>query len=93
VGDETITPQRLAEFFDALRALETYYSDWAGMYPKKLVINPSILKKLASAEGFYQRPELNSEVTVCSPVVRRFKLQNVTVLIKEDYDEPFLHFE
>lgn len=88
------TPEvSLDDFFSKLKTFEMFYTEFVGSPPHKLFINPETLKRLASVGGFYQRPELGSEVTVFSPVVRRFKLQHGTVLIKEDYDENFLHFE
>lgn len=83
----------LDRFFTQLKELLAHYREWTEEVPKKLVINPDILRKLAKIEGFYQRPELQGEITAHSPVVRYFKLGEIVVLLDEDWAEKFLHFE
>jgi hypothetical protein len=80
-------------FFKQIAELETHYTYWTNEVPKRLVINPDIIGKLARIPGFYQRPELQSEVTLHAPVVRYLKLANTVVTLQEDYDEKYLHFE
>jgi uncharacterized protein YihD (DUF1040 family) len=85
--------QDMEDFFTHLVDLEAHFTYWTGNKPKKLVISSEILRKLSKVTGFYQRPELRSEVTAYSPVVRYFTLKNCVVTLQEDYEEPFMHLE
>lgn len=90
----TTDEQSLDEFFSRLKAFYGWYKEMTGERPKLLVISPQLLQRLAKLEGFFQRPELGTEVTPYSPVVRRFKLTSDTVVeLYEDPNEPFLHYE
>jgi len=93
MNNDKLTTEDLDLFFKQLNELESQYIYWAQEPPKKLIINPGIIAKLARVEGFYQRPELQSTVTIYAPVVRHFKLEHTVVTIREDYDENYLHFE
>lgn len=83
----------LDAFFNQLRELVTHYIHWTEEVPKKLVINPEIVGRLARVTGFYQRPELRSEVTTYAPIVRYFKIGETVLTLQEDYEEKFLHLE
>jgi hypothetical protein len=80
-------------FFTQLKALSEAYVMWTSEAPKTLVINPDIVMQLSKVAGFYQRPELTAQVTAHSPIVRHFKLDFGVVLIREDWEEKFYHFE
>lgn len=90
---QQLIPADLVAFFIQLEDLELYYIEWVGEVPKLLVINPDIVGALSKVEGFYQRPELQAEITLYAPVVRYLKLRHCVVTLQEDYDELFLHFE
>lgn len=83
----------LDKFFDQLREHEDHYIYWTDEVPKKIVVNPAIIQRLSRITGFYQRPELQGQVTTHAPVIRYIKLVHTVVTIVEDYDEKFLHFE
>lgn len=85
--------QEMDEFFTMLISLSEDYKKWVGKYPNSLVINPDIVGKLSRVEGFYQRQELGTEVSLHAPLIRFFKLKDIVVLLIEDYDEQFLHFD
>lgn len=93
IDQELLTPKHIDMFFSQLNTLECSFMFWTGSKPKKLFINPKIIGALVKIPGFYQRPELQSEVTVYSPVVRHFKLGSCVVEIKDDYYEAFMHLE
>ena len=90
---EDLIPADLDAFFEQLIDLETFYVSWVNDVPKLLVINPDIIGALSKVTGFYQRSELNAEVTMHAPVIRYFKLKQCVVTLQEDYDELFLHLE
>lgn len=85
----------LDEFFAYLRETVDMYEQWVNRQPAKLFINPEIMRKLSKLEGFYQRPEVRSaEVTAHAPMVRRFRVNEHTVLtIYEAASESFLRIE
>lgn len=84
----------LDRFFSRLRDFYEWYRESIGRDPKWLIMSPVTLQKLSRMEGFFQRPELGTEVTLYAPVVRRLKVTpEVVVEIVEDPIEPFLHFE
>ena len=85
--------QRLDDFFNRLIEHLQWYQEMTSEVPKHLVVNPDIIGDLSRIEGFYQREELGGIVTVYSPLVRYFKLRDCVVMIVEDVDEKFLHFE
>jgi hypothetical protein len=85
--------QQLTEFFQHLNTLGRMYDHYVLNYPKELHINPDIIAHMSRIEGFYQRPELGTEVSAHSPIFRYFKLDFGIVLIVEDWEEKFLHFE
>lgn len=91
--DKVLTPKEMDEFFTDLKKLEEQYIRWTGELPKRLVISPAIIRSLSRVEGFYHRPELQSEVTAYAPIVRYFKLKQCVVTLAEDYEEKFIHFE
>lgn len=89
-----LSPQeQLDKFFGRLDEFGRYQQEMIGAYPKRLHINPEILRKLSKTEGFFQREELRTEVTTHSPIISRMKFPWGVVTIREDYEEPFLHFE
>lgn len=90
---EEFTQEDMQDFFSLLKVLESHFTRWSGQKPKILVISPEMLRKLSKVIGFYQRPELRSEVTAYSPIVRYFKLETTVVTIQEDYEEILFHFE
>jgi hypothetical protein len=91
---DKLTPtETLNKFFVPMLAHANAYHAWTNELPKTIVINPDILVALAKTEGFYQRPELAAMVSAHSPIVRYFKLPMCVVMIREDWDEKFYHFE
>ena len=93
INGKELTPEDMLDFFNLLKAMETNYTYWTGVLPKKLIISFDILRRLSKVTGFYQRPELKAEVTAFSPIVRYFRLTHGVVTIQEDYEELFFHFE
>ena len=88
-----LTPKDMDDFFALLKAAEITFEWWTGIIPKRLILSSTILRQLSKVPGFYQRPELKAEVTAYAPIVRHFKLEHTVVIIQEDYDELFFHFE
>lgn len=89
----TLKAEDLDMFFEQLRQLEHNYMHWVGETPKTLRISPEFIGRLARVPGFYERPELQAEVTVHSPIVRKLKLEHAVVTIRDDYHEKFMHLE
>lgn len=85
--------QTLDKFFRHLNELGKWYTHYTSEVPKNLIINPDIVAAMSKVEGFYQRSELQASVTAFSPVVRYFKLDFGVVMLIDDWDEKFLHFE
>jgi hypothetical protein len=83
----------LDRFFSELNSISASYQHWSGQVPKNLIISPVILQKLSKETGFFQRPELRSEVTAYAPVISRMILHCGVVQLIEDFDENYLHFE
>lgn len=83
----------LDDFFGHLNELRKWYQHYTSEVPSKLCINPDIVAQMAKVEGFYQREELGGIVSAYAPVVRYFKLQDCVVMIVDDWEEKFLHFE
>lgn len=83
----------LQKFFNDLAKLAVDYIYWVGEPPKLLCINPEILARLSREPGFFQRPELQTEVTTHAPVVSRMQFDFGTVQIYERWEEKYLHFE
>jgi len=83
----------LSTFFKNLDELGKWYVEVTSEVPKKLFINPEVVGKLARIEGFYQRPELRGIVPAHAPLVRYFKLSFGVVLLVDDWEERFLHFD
>lgn len=84
---------QLGEFFQHLNTLGHMFTHYTSEAPKSLFINPDIVGHMSRIEGFYQRPELGTEVSAHAPIIRYFKLEFGVVLIVEDWEEKFLHFE
>lgn len=83
----------LDQFFADLQTTAKSYCYWVKQVPENLYINPEILAKLSKIEGFYQRPELQVQVSAHAPIVRYINLKDVgVVFIVEDYSEKFFHF-
>lgn len=85
--------QILDKFFSHLNELGKWYIHYTSEVPTRLIINPEIVAQMAKVEGFYQRPELQGKVTAYAPVVRYFVLDFGVVMLVDDYEEKFLHFE
>ena len=85
--------QQLDDFFAHLNQLGKWYVHYTSETPRELYINPQIVAQMASVEGFYQRPELEGKVPAHAPVVRYFKLDFGIVMLVDDWEEKFLHFE
>lgn len=83
----------LDDFFTHLGELGKWYIHYTSEVPTKMFVNPEIIAKMAKVEGFYQRPELQGIVTAYAPVVRYFKLDFGVVMLVDDWEEKFLHFE
>lgn len=84
----------LDEFFAHLNELGEWYKYYTDEVPKTLCINPDIVKQMAVVEGFYQREEVSSgQVTAYAPIVRYFKLKFGVILLVDDWEEKFLHYE
>lgn len=81
------------DFFEHLKQMGAWYVSWVGEKPKELVINPDIIGKLSRIAGFYQRPELATQVDMHAPVIRNLDLGFGVVTIYEDYTEKFFHFD
>lgn len=84
--------EKLERFFDVVEHIAQEYLEFTSEAPKYLYINPDLIAYMSRIEGFYQRPELGSEVTSYAPIVRYFRLKTGVVTIIEDFDEKFLHF-
>jgi hypothetical protein len=94
MADKSIEAKReLDDFFASLNELGKWYIRYTSEAPKTLAINPDIVKKMAQVEGFYQREELQGLVPAHAPVVRYFKLDFGMVMLVDDWEEKFLHFE
>lgn len=92
--EEKLPPkQDLDRFFYHLYTFGFYQFVMTGEYPKRLHINPVVLRDLSNVPGFFQREELRTEVTTHSPVISRIRLPWGVVTIREDYEEPFMHLE
>lgn len=85
--------EQLDQFFNRLDNLGKWYCESTSEVPKNLFVNPAIIGKLARLDGFYQRPELAGIVPAHAPLVRYFKLSFGVVLLVDDYEEKFLHFD
>ncbi len=85
--------QTLDDFFKHLNQLGKWYIHYVGEAPTQLFISPEIIAQMAKVEGFYQRPELEGKVPAHAPVVRYFKLDFGVVMLVDDWEEKFLHFE
>lgn len=84
----------LDDFFTKLKQFYEWHYQLTGSRPRYLVINPLVLQVIAKHQGFYERPELGTEVTAYSPVVRFFRFsRDQLVEIRESPSEIFLHFE
>lgn len=85
---------QLTTFFEHITMLGDDFAHWTGETPQTLVINPDIIAKLSRVEGFYQREEVkNAEVTAAAPIVRRLNLPFGVVMLYEDWEEKYLHYE
>lgn len=93
--DKSITAkQTLDDFFAHLNELGGWYEHYTNEVPKELHVNPDIIRQMAAVEGFFGREEVrNGMVTIHAPVVRYFKLKFGVVLLVDDWEEKFLHFE
>ena len=85
--------QLLDDFFNKLEELGAWYIYMVGKEPIRMFINPVILQRLSTMDGFYQRKELRTQVTTYSPVISRMVFSFGVVEIIESYIEQFLHFE
>jgi hypothetical protein len=83
----------LDDFFAHLNELGKWYIHYTSEVPKKIFVNPEIIARMARVEGFYQRPELQGMVTASAPVIRWLKMDFGMVLIVDDWEEKFLHYE
>ena len=83
----------LDRFFDFLVEAGNYQFELSDHFPTEIHINPALLQRLSTKIGFFQRPEMGTEVTVYSPVVSRMKFSWGVVKIIEDYDLDFLYFQ
>lgn len=93
--DKSIEAKKtLDDFFAHLNELGQWYTHYTNEVPTRLNINPDIVKQMAKVEGFYQREEVRSgQVTAHAPVVRYLKLKFGVIMLVDDWDERFLHFE
>lgn len=83
----------IESFFLHVKELAHWFKYWTEEYPKEIVINPDIIGKLSRVDGFYEREEVKTQVDQHTRMIRRFSLDFGTVLIIEDWEEKFLHFE
>jgi len=95
VADKTQEAKETLDlFFAHLNELGLWYKHYTDEVPTELHINPDIVRQMASVEGFYQREEVkNAMVTTHAPIVRYFKLKFGVILLVDDWQEKFLHFE
>lgn len=93
VDKSTEAKRQLDDFFKHLNQLGKWYIHYVGEPPKQLFISPEIIAQMAKVEGFYQRPELEGKVPAYAPVVRYFKLDFGVIMLVDDWEEKFLHFE
>lgn len=92
--DKSIEAKKtLDDFFAHLNELGKWYTHYTSEVPTMLNVNPDIIRQMAMVEGFYQREELQGLVPAHAPVVRYFKLKFGVVMIVDDWQEKFLHFE
>lgn len=92
--DKSVTAKKtLDDFFKQLSELGKWYIHYTSEAPKLLFISPNIIAQLAKVEGFYQRPELQGIVPAHAPVVRYLKLDFGVVMLVDDWEEKFLHYE
>lgn len=95
MADKSIEAKKtLDDFFAHLNELGGWYEHYTKELPKELHVNPDIIRQMAAVEGFFQREEVkHAMVTAHAPIVRYFKLGFGVVMIIDDWEEKFLHFE
>lgn len=85
--------KELDDFFANLNVLGEMFTRYTGEVPKRLNVNPDIIGKMSTVEGFFQREELQGLVPAHAPVIRYLKLKFGVVMLYDDWQEKFLHFE
>lgn len=89
-----LTPrEELEEFFFHLNTMGLIYKKYTSEVPTKIFVNPEVIAKMSKVDGFYQREELKGIVPAHTPIVRYFKLAFGVVMLVDDWEEKFLHFE